>query len=302
VGSKVNGKIVPLRYVLKTGDICEVLTSANQKPNKDWLAFVKSGRARTKIRNSVRKEQRDRSKELGRELLNKELKRVGTNLREAERKGKLAAAVEKSKFNTVDEMLAAVGYGKAGLDAVVDKIVPPEGRPQKSSRPATGENKLEQLWGKLTQRATKGGVVLDGIEDIMVSFAKCCNPVPGDDITGFVTRGRGLSVHQRDCEKVTHLDQERMIPVSWAAKNKGESVTRHAVNVRVFCTDKTGILAAISQSFSDSGVNISQAHCLTTDDERAVNTFEVLVSDLDQLRKAMKRIGQIKGVYRVERA
>ena len=145
----------------------------------------------------------------------------------------------------------------------------------------------------------------DGIDNVMVTYAKCCSPVPGDEIVGFVTRGRGLSVHRRDCSKIAHFEPERMVEVNWGSglddtdkKSKGT----HSVHIRVYCTDKPGLLANISQSFSDSGVNITQAHCLTTEDMRAVNTFEVLVSNLDQLKAAMKKIQAIKGVYRVERA
>ncbi len=293
-GSKVNGQIVPLRYELKTGDICEIMTSKNQRPSKDWLSFVTTGRARTKIRNAVRAENRERSRELGRELLDKELKKHGSNVRAMENNGKLLEAARSAKFHNIDEMLADVGYGKTMPDTIALKIFPSEEKP-------TTTQKLSQLWGKFTNRTTGAGqgVILDGIEDIMVTFAKCCAPVPGDDIAGFVTRGRGLSVHKRDCDKISHMERERMIPVRWAGK---ESDQRHAVNIRVYCTDKPGLLANISQSFSDSGVNISQAHCLTTDDQRAVNTFEVLVKDLDQLQLAMRKIEKIKGVYRVERS
>jgi GTP pyrophosphokinase len=297
IGAKVNGQIVPLKYELRNGDIVEILTSPNQKPNKDWLSFVKTGRARTKIRNKVRAEQRERSRELGRELLDKELKKFGSNIRTVEKNGKLEQAVEASKFNTKEEMLADLGYGKTPVDAIVERIFPPETR--KKPRQPPKETRLGQLWGKITGRDK--GVVLDGIEGVMVSYAKCCNPLPGDEITGFITRGRGLSVHQRDCDKIAHLEKERMIAVSWAGQ-KGKDDVKRSVNVKVFCADRPGMLATISQSFSDSGVNIAEAHCSTTEDERAVNSFEVMVKDLNQLQAAMKRIERIKGVYRVERS
>jgi len=295
VGSKVNGQIVPLRHELKTGDICEIMTSPNQKPNKDWLQFVVTGRARTKIRNAVREEQRERSRELGRELLDKEFKRHGSNIREMERNGKLLDATLKSRFHNIDEMLADIGYGKTSPETLVHKIFP-----QKEAEPKK-ESKLDQFINKFTGRGKGKGVLIDGIDDIMVTYAKCCNPVPGDEVMGFITRGRGLSVHRRDCDKVAHLEKERTVDVSWASRQKDEKGSRHSVNVRVFCTDKPGLLANISQSFSDSGVNIAQAHCLTTEDQRAVNTFEVLVHDLNQLQAAMRKIQRIKGVYRVER-
>lgn len=294
VGAKVNGQIVPLKYELQTGDICEILTSKNQRPNKDWLSFVKTGRARTKIRNAVREEQRERSRELGRELLDKEFKKRNTNVRAMERAGKLEEIIDKTKFHNLGDLLADIGYGKTSPESIVERIFPPD-EPEKA--PKVRESKIGQLWDKITQRG-KTGVMLDGIGDVMVTYAKCCTPVPGDDIVGFVTRGRGLSVHKRGCDKIGHLEPERMIPVNWAGKTTNE---RYAVTLRVFCTDKPGLLANISQSFSDSDVNISQAHCTTSEDKRAVNTFEVMVRDADHLQVAMRRIEKIKGVYRVER-
>jgi len=296
-GAKVNGMMVPLKTELHNGDIVEILTHKNQRPNKDWLNFVTTSRARTKIRNSVRREQRERSQELGRELLDKELKRYHTNIRAWERAGNLAKAAELSRFNNIDDMLADVGYGKTQPDTVVEKIYPTE---NKKARAAENESKIGQLWDKLVHRG-KTGVVLDGIEDVMVQYAKCCNPLPGDEILGFVTRGRGLSVHTRDCARISHLERERQIAVRWANDTSVPDNARRPVSVRVFCTDKPGLLANISQAFSATGVNISQAQCVTTEDHRAVNTFEVLVQNTDQLKRAMRTIEKIKGVYKVER-
>jgi GTP diphosphokinase / guanosine-3',5'-bis(diphosphate) 3'-diphosphatase len=295
-GARVNGQMVPLRHELQNGDIVEIITQKNQRPNKDWLNYVKTSRARTKIRNEVRKDQRERSKELGRELLDKELKKYHTNIRAWERAGNLAKAADLTKFSSIDEMLADIGYGKTQPETIVEKIYPNEAR----SGSAGGESKLGQLWDTLVNRG-KTGVVLDGIEDVMVQYAKCCNPVPGDDIVGFVTRGRGLSVHTRDCTRIEHLELERQIPVRWANDARSSENTRRPVGLRVFCTDKPGLLAHISQAFTQAGVNISQAQCVTTEDQRAVNTFEVMVSNADQLKRAMRNIEKIKGVYKVER-
>ena len=300
-GAKVNGKMVPLKYQLQNGDIVEIETHKNQRPNKDWLSFVKTGRARTKIRKAVRHEQRERSRELGRELLDKQLQYHDTNIRAWEKSGDLDKAASKSRFGTVEELLGAIGYGKTQPEDVVANIYPPKKKkeddePKKKDKPGT----IGKLWNKLVDRKDTG-VVVDGIEDVMVSYAKCCNPVPGDDIIGFVTRGRGLSVHTRDCNSVSHLERERQIPVRWANDTEVPDSARRPVSVRVYCTDKPGLLANISQSFSNSGVNISEAQCVTTDDRRAVNTFEVLVHNRDQLKRAMKDIENIKGVYKVER-
>ncbi len=302
-GAKVNGKMVPLKHELKNGDIVEIITHKNQRPNKDWLSFVKTGRARTKIRKAVRKEQRERSRELGRELLDKELKQYNTNIRAWERSGRLDEALEQSRFGTLEEMLGEIGYGKMQADTVIKKFyeTDDDGDQQKKKKKTNDkESKLGKLWSKIVDRG-KTGVVVDGIEDVMVSYAKCCNPVPGDDIIGFVTRGRGLSIHTRDCKSVSHLERERQIEVRWANDTEVPDSARRPVSVRVYCTDKPGLLANISQSFSAAGVNISEAQCVTTDDRRAVNTFEVLVNNRDQLTRAMKDIEKIKGVYKVER-
>lgn len=307
-GARVNGQMVPLRHMLKNGDIVEIITNKNQKPNKDWLEFVKTGRAQTKIRKAVREEQRARSREFGRELLDKELKKFGMNIRAVERNGTLEEIAEKSKFATVDEMLADIGYGKAQPEHIVEKLFPAEEREARRKEvEKKRDSKIGQFWDKLTNRAPapqeSPGVTLDGIDDIMVTYAKCCTPVPGDDIVGFVTRGRGLSVHQRSCPRVQTLEPERLIDVRWDSRAVSDNTkARRAVKIRVYCTDKPGLLANMGQSFSAAGVNIKQAHCVTTDDRRAVNTFEVLVSNAEQLNRAMRSIEKLKGVYRVERA
>jgi GTP pyrophosphokinase len=305
-GAKINGQIVPLRHELKNGDIVEILTNKNQKPNKDWLEFVKTGRAQTKIRKSVREEQRERSRELGRELLDKELKKYSTNIRAVEKKGLLAETAENSRFSSIEEMLADIGYGKTQPEHIAEKMFPPDEREELEKEAQKKDSKIGQIWNKIKSRgqeAHQPGVVLDGIDDIMVNYAKCCSPVPGDDIIGFVTRGRGLSVHTRGCPRIQHMEPERQIDVRWDSQvSRDSSNARRPVKIKVYSADKPGLLANMSQSFSAAGVNIKQAHCLTTDDQRAVNTFEVLVSNVDQLKRAMRNIEKIKGVYRVERA
>lgn len=297
-GAKVNGQIVPLKYELQNGDIIEIITNANQHPNKDWLKTVKTGRARTKIRNQIRKEQRERSRELGRELLDKELKRYGTNVRALERNGKLTEAAEATRYSSVEEMLTDIGYGKFQPETVIERLFHEE---RLEPSPRKSESKIGQLINRFSNRnSARSGVVLDGIEGIMVTYAKCCNPLPGDDIVGFVTRGHGLSVHTKNCPHVELMDQDRRIDVHWA-DHAGNDGSKRTINVRVYCTDKPGLLANISAAFTKANVNIAQAHCVTTEDQRAVNTFEVLVTSLDQLNVAMRAIEKIKGVYRVER-
>jgi GTP pyrophosphokinase len=149
----------------------------------------------------------------------------------------------------------------------------------------------------VTRRHSTSGIKVAGEDDILVRFSKCCSPLPGDPIVGFITRGRGVTVHRRDCDKALDLDPDRRIDVDW----DGVSKTQHEVAIQVKCADKPGLLAHISQSFTDQGVNISQAHCRSTDDGRAVNTFKASVRDLDQLKSVIRALSRIKGVYAVDR-
>jgi GTP pyrophosphokinase len=294
-GARVNGMIVPLRYQLRNGDTIEIITSPNQKPNKDWLKLVKTARARTKIRWLLRQEQRDKAVALGTDLVDKALRKHDTTMSRAE-KG-LEAAAKALKCQTVDELIVQVGYGKITTQQVIDALpgMTKKGDTEAAPKP---ESMLKSLIRKVTTRRTSGsGIKVAGEEDILVRFAKCCSPLPGDPIVGFITRGRGVTVHRRDCDKGLDLDPERRVEVEW----DGASKAQHEVAIQVLCTNKPGLLAHISQSFTDQGVNISQAHCRATDDGRAVNTFHALVRDLDQLKQVIRSLSRIKGVFSVDR-
>lgn len=293
-GSRVNGMIVPLRYQLRNGDTVEIITSPNQKPNKDWLKLVKTARARTKIRYLLRTEQRDKAVVLGNDLLDKALRKHQTTLTRAEKQ--LQVAAKELRCVSVDELVIQIGYGKITTQQVLEKALPELTRKEHEA-PAKTESMLKTLLRKVTRRTSTSGIKVAGEEDILVRFAKCCSPLPGDPIVGFITRGRGVTVHRRDCDKGLDLDPERRIEVEWDGNGKAQ----HEVAIQILCADKPGLLAHISQSFSDQGVNISQAHCRATEDGRAVNTFHASVRDLDQLKSVIRSLSRIKGVYSVDR-
>jgi len=295
-GARVNGMIVPLRYQLRNGDTVEIITSPNQKPNKDWLKLVKTARARTKIRYLLRTEQRDKAVVLGNDLLDKALRKHSTTLARAEKQ--LAHAARELRCVSVDELIIQIGYGKITTQQVLEKALP-ELTKKEHEPPARTESMLKTLLRKVTRRTATSGIKVAGEEDILVRFAKCCSPLPGDPIVGFITRGRGVTVHRRDCDKGLDLDPERRIDVEWDGNGNGKA--QHEVAIQILCADKPGLLAHISQSFSDQGVNISQAHCRATDDGRAVNTFHASVRDLDQLKSVIRSLSRIKGVYSVDR-
>jgi GTP diphosphokinase / guanosine-3',5'-bis(diphosphate) 3'-diphosphatase len=297
-GARVNGAIVPLRYQLRNGDTIEILTSPNQKPNKDWLKFVVTSRAKAKIRHLLRSEQRERARTLGKDLLERELRKWGVSLTKLLKGTDLDKAVGQFKTGTVDDLIAAVGYGKITPQQIAEVMVPEERRkqgPQEDAAPST--NPITNLIRKVTRRTSLTGIKVAGEDDVLVRFAKCCNPLPGDAIVGFITRGRGVTVHTRECQKALDLDPERRVQVDWDGKQKAP----RPVSIQVICADKPGLLATISQTFSDGGCNISQAHCRAGDDNKAVNTFQFTVTDLDQLKNVIRSLQRISGVFSVER-
>ncbi len=297
-GARVNGMIVPLRYQLRNGDTIEIITSPNQKPNKDWLKLVKTARARTKIRYLLRKEQREKAIVLGKDLLEKALRKHGHAYQKIVKDGALEHAAKELRLADADELVIQVGYGKVTTQQVVEKIVPGVKGKTEDEPPQRTSGVFRALFRRITpRRHSTSGIRVAGEEDIMVRFAKCCSPLPGDPVVGFITRGRGVTVHRRDCDKALDLDPDRRVDVEW----DGASKTQHEVAIQVLCADKPGLLAHISQTFTDQNVNISQAHCRATDDGRAVNTFKAQVKDLDQLKTVIRALSRIKGVYSVDR-
>ena len=297
-GARVNGMMVPLRYQLRNGDTVEIIANPNQKPNKDWLKLVKTVRARTKVRYLLRKEQRERAVTLGRDLIEKALHKYGFSFQKLQKSGQMDKVAVELKCQNTDELITQVGYGKVTPAQVIELIVPEDKRRAEGDAPAEpSKNLIKNLLRKVTRRNSTSGIRVQGEHDVLVRFARCCSPLPGDPIVGFITRGRGVTVHRRDCEQGLDLDPERRIDVEW----DGKSAVPHEVAIQVLCADKPGLLAHISQAFSDSAVNISQAHCRATEDGRAVNTFHASVRDLEQLKGVIRALARIKGVYSVDR-
>ncbi len=291
-GARVNGMMVPLRYPLRNGDIIDIITSPTQRPSKDWIKFVVTSRAQTKIRHHLRKEQRERSRRLGRDLITKALRNHQRSLAVAEKDKLLDKAAEALHLGTAEEIFVHVGYGKLSPEAAALAIYP-----QLQTPDATSDNLplIEEEARAQPRREPKrsvGGVRVQGEADIVVRFAKCCSPVPGDAIVAFISRGRGVIVHTRQCPKAFNLDPARSVDVSWDEETR----LLRPVAVEVISADKPGILAALSKCFMEHGVNIAQAKCRATEDNRGLNTFQVTVSHVDQLRKVLRAIQGIDGV------
>lgn len=296
-GARVNGVIVPLRYQMRNGDTVDIITSPAQKPNKDWLKLVKTSSAKTKIRHRLRQAHRDKALNLGREMLEKELRKFGKSFNKMNKAGELAKASKAVKCNSVEDMLCQLGYGKQTASHIVEVLLPDDKRIAGRKDPESAGGSFTKMLRRVTRRTSSRGIKVQGEDGIMVRYARCCSPLPGDKITGFITRGRGVTIHTKGCTKALDLDPERRIEVSW----DDEFIGQHSVVLQVLCADKQGLLATISQSFSDAGVNITQAHCRATEDHRAVNTFHALVSDLGQLKSVIRALARINGVYSVDR-
>jgi len=293
-GAKVNGKIVPLRYELRSGDTVEILTSSNQKPSKDWLKLVKTSRAKTKIRQWFTAEEREKSITLGKEILEKELRKYDLQQAKLIKSGELAKVASEFSFQGVDDLVAAVGYGKITANQIIGKILPQEKLEQQKEELIEG--RFKHLIQKIT-RSPKDALLIKGIDNVMVRYAGCCNPVPGDKVVGFITRGRGVTIHTADCQNAMDEDPHRKVEVEWDSTKEYS----YPVRVRIYSEDKKGLLAEISNSISSHKANIKNARVDTTEDKKAISTFEVEIRDLNHLNKVIRALEKIKGVQRVER-
>ncbi|MDW8361750.1 MAG: bifunctional (p)ppGpp synthetase/guanosine-3',5'-bis(diphosphate) 3'-pyrophosphohydrolase [Myxococcales bacterium] len=292
-GARVNGVMVPLRHVLRNGDVVEILTNTAQHPSKDWLEFVVSSRARSRIRQYVRAEERRRSIELGRDLVEREMHRRDLSLQRWLKNGEPGPVLSRFRVQSVEELFALVGIGKLGAQDVVAAIAPPDDTEARETfRPSLIERTVRKVTGR-----DGDAIVIDGHDDVLVRFARCCNPVPGDLVTGWITRGRGVTVHRRGCARAMELDPERRIEVSWGSAPQ----VALPVQLRVTTADRPGILANVSAAFTQCGVNISEATCRTSPEGRAVNLFQFTVGNLKKLREVMRAVQRVDGVYEVER-
>ena len=294
VGAKVNGKIVPLRYELRSGDTIEILTSPNQKPSKDWLKLVKTSRAKTKIRQWFTVEEREKSITLGKDILEKELRKYDLQQAKLIKSGELAKVANEFSFQGVEDLIAAVGYGKVTANQIIGKILPQEKLEQQKEE--LEEGRFKHLIQKVT-RSPKDALLIKGIDNVMVRYAGCCNPVPGDKVVGFITRGRGVTIHTADCQNALDDDPHRKVEVEWDSTKEYS----YPVRIRIYSEDKKGLLAEISNSLSSNKANIKNATVDTTEDKKAIGTFEVEIRDLNHLNKVIRALGKIKGVHQVER-
>jgi len=296
VGARINGKMVPLRTRLQNGDIVEIVTQAGHKPSRDWLSFVATSRARSKIKHVLQGEERARSIELGRRLFEKEARRYGLNAATVLDSSELTKFASEYGAKTRDELLAHIGYGKVSARTVLQKAVPAE---LKEKAPDSAVVSVVKRVLRPGSGAEK--IKVRGTDDVMVFRAKCCNPIRGEKIIGYITRGKGVSVHSASCPNVINLmfDPERRIDVEW--DTAGADQAPYIVRLTMQVEDRKGMLAEISAKVSDINTNITNMEARTGDDEHARIDMTVEIRDVKHLDKVIKSIKGVEGVLGVER-
>ncbi len=293
VGARVNGKMVPLRARLRNGDIIEIVTTPGHKPSRDWLNFVVTSRARNKIKHFIHAEEKERSLDIGRKLFDKEARRFGLSLKNLTEPAAMAKVLGEYGMGKADELYAAIGYGKLSAKNVLARFVPAE---ELKETPETGiASVVRRVLG-----TGEAKIKVRGIDDLMVFRARCCNPIRGENIVGYITRGKGVSVHAATCPNVVNLlyDPERRIEVEW---DKGSDPAPYTVRLSIQVEDRKGILADVSTKIAGINTNIRNVEA-TVDDQVGRIDMTVEISDLKHLQKVIKSLKGIAGVVGVERA
>jgi guanosine-3',5'-bis(diphosphate) 3'-pyrophosphohydrolase len=295
-GAKANGRMVPLRYELRSGDTMEILTSPNQQPNREWLEFARTSRAISKIRRHLHQLEREQGARLGRDMLEGELRRSGWSMERVKKEGRVAELLKKRGMGELDQLLVEVARGGLTLAQVARDLLP-DG--EYETRKEQVGSFASNLLGRFTTRraVADNPVLITGEDGVLVTFARCCAPLPGEPIVGFITRGRGIAVHRVDCTQLDTMDQDRRISVDW---DKGSEV-RHSGMIEIFCLDRPGMLAHITKLCEQQQVNISSAQARSMSDDRANVSLELSVRDVAELTRLIRNIEKIKGVDAVHR-
>lgn len=298
-GCKINSKMMPIITELKSGDIIEVITSDNSKgPSRDWLKFVKSTKAKNKIQGWFKKEERTENIEKGKDLIEREIKRIGISRTDLLKTEYVEPMLDRYKYKNLEEMYAAVGFGANSPVKVIARILQEY---KKEHEEENLEEKIEQLnkQKERKQKISSSGIVVKGIDNCLVKLSKCCNPLPGDEIVGYITKGRGVSVHRKDCVNVKDLlnEENRMIDVKWYEEAK----ENYNVNIEVLANDRNGLLVDILNSIRDSKANLMGVNTKTTKDRIAIIDLNVEVENIEELNKVIRVIKKVDSVYEVRR-
>lgn len=298
VGCKINSKMMPIITKLQSGDIVEIMTSDSQKgPSRDWLKFIKTTKAKSKIQSWFKKEQRSENIEKGKDLIEKEIKRIGISHDELFKQDYINAALDRYKFKNLEEMYASVGFGAISQVKIISRMLEEY---RKSHKEENIEQKIEELTSKRkTVKPSSTGVVVKGIDNCLVKLSKCCNPVPGDNIIGYITKGRGVSVHRTDCVNVKDLlkEEDRIIDVYWYT----EKAASYNVDITVYANDRSGLLADVIQVLSNLKTKLMGLNSKATKEHIATIEITIEVENIEELNKVLKELRKVDSVYEVTR-
>lgn len=298
-GAKINSKMMPIITHLHNGDIVEIITSEQAKgPSRDWLKFVKSSSAKNKIQGWFKKNQREENIVKGKDLVEKEIKRLGISYSEIFKTDFINAALNRYKFNTIDDMYSSVGFGAISAGKVIARMLEEY---RKDHDADNLEEKLQELSKERVERIKPSnvGIVVEGIDNCLVRLSKCCNPVPGDEIVGFITRGRGVSVHRKDCVNMNDLISQdgRMIDVYWYNEKKAS----YSVDIEIYANDRNGLLADIIKEIGNNKCKLIGINSRANKERIAITELTVEVENLEELNKILKALRKIDSVYEVNR-
>ena len=298
-GCKINSKMMPIITQLKSGDIIEVVTSDNSKgPSRDWLKFVKSTKAKNKIQGWFKKEERTENIEKGKDLIEKEIKRIGIARADLFKQEYVEPMLDRYKYKNLEEMYAAVGFGANSAVKIIARILQEY---RKEHEEENIEEKIEKLNTQKTvkQKPSSSGIVVKGIDNCLVKLSKCCNPLPGDEIIGYITKGRGVSVHRKDCVNVKDLltEENRIIDVKWYEEAK----ENYNVNIEVLANDRNGLLVDILNQIKDAKAQLMGVNTKTTKERIAIIELNIEVENIEELNKVIRTIKKVDSVYEVRR-
>lgn len=303
MGAKVNGRIVNLDYELKNGDIVEVLTSANvHGPSRDWLKIAKTSQARNKINQWLKKEKREENIIKGKEMVEKELKKQGFTFNQLFKPEWLEPILKRQTFNSLDDLYSSIGFGATTANKVISRL---KEEFKKTLKPDElleyfTENEIAGRQERKKQKVPENGVIVKGIDNCLVRLSRCCNPLPGDEIIGYITRGRGVSVHRKDCTNVVSglVGDQRLIEVDWYK----EASATYKANITVIAHDRTALLMEITNTIGEAKIPLKAINARTSKDQEAIMTLTLEISDKDQLDKIVKKLRKIEGVFEITRS
>jgi len=297
VGAKVNGKIVPLKYKLQNGDVVEIITSPKQKPRRDWLKIVLTSRAKSRIRHWLRREEKEKAMNVGREISERELRKHDTSLKKIIKTGHMKQILKATRCNSLEDLLGKIGSGALPIQNVIKVLQPEDLGTEEEGKVAEQELLSVMPPSQRHEKPGSEGIIIEGVNDMLVKISQCCLPVPGDSIMGFITTGRGISIHKANCHNLLATDPRRRIEVNWSADAK----TVHRAQIYLVTQNKKGMLAAVSNAISMDDANIVELEAKPSADNLSASNIILEVENLEHLSRLMQHLRQIDGVIEVRR-